>query len=81
MSESANTSALRSRLLSGKLYEQQSVYALLALADKPSMHLEKTNEFIIEKYENIPIFKSNAIEVGGVKRFWHMERNSKSTFQ
>ena len=57
MSEWANTSALSGSLLSGKLHGQQSVYGLLALADKPSMHLEKTNGLIIEKYKNTPRFE------------------------
>lgn len=71
MSERANTSVLRGRLLSGKPNVQQSVYALLALADKPSMHLEETNGLIIENYENTPIFKSNAIEVEEYKILVH----------
>jgi len=70
MSDWAYISTLENRLLASKLDGKQSVYGLLALADKPSMHLEKTNGLTLEKYKNTPKFatkpfqKSKRIKLG-----------------
>ena len=78
MSDWTYISTLENRLLAGKLVGKQSVYGLLALADKPSMHLEKTIGRTSEKYKNTPKFamkpfqKSKRIKLGYFSSYFRL---------
>ena len=78
MSDWTYISTLENRLLAGKLVGKQSVYGLLALADKPSMHLKKTIGLTLEKYKNTPKFamkpfqKSKRIKLGYFSSYFRL---------
>ena len=78
MSDWTYISTLENRLLAGKLVGKQSVYGLLALADKPSMHLEKTIGLTLKKYKNTPKFarkpfqKSKRIKLGYFSSYFRL---------
>ena len=78
MSDWAYISTLENRLLAGKLVGKQSVYGLLALADRPSMHLEKTIGLTLEKYKNTskfatkPFQKSKRIKLGYFSSYFRL---------
>ena len=70
MSDWAFISTIGQRLETEQLAGEQSVYALLALADNPTMHLEKSTALARKKYKHKPkckirsIQKSERIKIG-----------------